>query len=51
VKARRCTRCGKTGATERHDDCAEVEHWFHKACWLDFKWWLSGHDGPRRKRD
>jgi hypothetical protein len=50
VKAKRCTR--KSGATERHDDCADVEHWFHAECWLDFKWWLSGHDGKRpRKRD
>jgi hypothetical protein len=36
-----CTECGKPGATRRHDDCADVEHWFHPECWKRFCDWLS----------
>lgn len=44
---KRCTECGKPGATLRKDDAADEEHWFHVECWKDFMWWLSGHDEPR----
>ena len=38
---KRCTECGKTGATERHVDCADVVHWFHAACWRRLCDWLG----------
>jgi len=37
----RCTACGCDGATERHNDARNVEHWFHPTCYEAFRRWLA----------
>ncbi len=37
----RCTDCGKVGATIRNRDAADIVHWWHPACWVAFRKWLS----------
>lgn len=35
-----CSWCGKSGATVKQRDCADVLHYFHLACLRAFVAWM-----------
>lgn len=43
-----CTECGKTGATVRNRDAANLVHWFHPACLAALAAWVRGESQTTR---
>jgi len=52
MREKRCTECCGSEEPEtmqKHEDAADVEHWFHPGCWKRFCRWANALPGGQRK--